>query len=53
MSTTDIIKQLSIFSKQNEGIISSLKSKNVELNYEVIFKNPEQPGLGVCPWFKG
>ena len=34
MSTTDIIKQLGIFSKQNEGTISSLKSKNVELNYD-------------------
>jgi hypothetical protein len=36
MSTTDIIKQLTIFQKQNEGIISSLKSKNIELSYEVI-----------------
>ena len=36
MSTTDIIKQLTIFQKQNEGIISSLKSKNIEFSYEVI-----------------
>jgi len=36
MSTSDITKQLSIFLKQNEGIISSLKSKNIDFDYEVI-----------------
>jgi hypothetical protein len=36
MSTSDITKQLGIFLKQNEGIISSLTSKNIEFEYEVI-----------------
>lgn len=36
MSLPDITKQLSIFLKQNDGIISSLTSKNIIFEYEVI-----------------
>jgi hypothetical protein len=46
MSATDITKQLGIFQKQNEGIISSLKSKNIEFEYEQIDETlPEEERL--------